>query len=329
MERLFQDLSLQCSLLSFDSYTHCYLATWYVAIPVNFDWSRMPPKLRNGWQHRFLLDFRGQTVTRIVEADKQRIVKVPYTHKLSHLWSVLADVATPDTLPIRLTMFNGGTFAFAYPAWPAVHSARMLDIVLGYPLFDNEIASSSEGIQFFVELDYQVAVTDLYSEMDLPTAQKLWSDALLIHQTLKQLFLCRDHTCVLLDCPPKMKKDQLIALGLHMVFTDIVVDSYTGAKLCQELQKRTRLVIDAAPYKSTSATLRPAFSRKVGKCAECQQHPLLMTDCPDCASTGKVGLGSFYIPRQVITHEGVFREYRGESTSIVPATPGAFSNPLL
>ena len=329
MEAELSLLGLHFSSCSFDSYTHvCCLdsTNLFVCIPANFDWWRMPIPIK--CQHRFLEDFRGQTVCSITEADRQRVVKRPYNYKKGHLWSLVENIDL-DCESIRITMFNGRTCRFGYTEWSAIQRARTLDIVADYPLFDNEIAQSKEGIKFFVELDYVVPVETVSSEKDIPTVYHLMQDALVIHEKLKSIYLCSDHTCMVLVCPLKMKKENVIARGSHLIFTDIIVDSSTGAKLCQELARLTNLNIDSAPYKSTTASLRPAFSRKIGQCLECQNHPILLAECQNCDGTGNVGMGSFYVPRQVITHEGLVREYNGESTSIIPSIPGNFTNPFL
>ena len=318
-------LGLEWSQYPFDRYTHHLNSkALYVCIPVNFDWQRISRRFQ--LEHRFMCDLRGQTVLGITEADQQRVVPHPYNHKKSHVWLLLEKVSQSDLDPIRVTMFNGGTYRFPYSAWTAVQAARKLDIVTGYPLFDNEIANSSEGVKFFVELDYTIQLDQVFSEMDIPSLPQLTKDALLIHEKLKSVYLCSDHTCVLLVCQMKMKKDNLIAIGSHLVFTSMVVDTYTGARLCNILKEMTNLNIDSAPYKSTSASLRPAFSRKIGQCTECQNHPMLIKGCRLCDRQGKIGMGSFYVPRKVITHEGDIREYNGESTSIIPLLPGYFSN---
>lgn len=276
---------------------------------------------------RFLDDFRGRLVTRINIGEQKRIVQHPYARKNGALWSALraCELSSQALAPSRLTMFNGACFKFDYQFWSEIKRVRRADIVAGYPLFDNEIALSGEGIRFFVEVDYRLNVDQVQSELDIPTSAQLLRDGLAIQRAVHSLGLFPDCRCILLDCHMKMKTDRVIAIGLHAVFTNIVVDSATGVKLCQAVQKATQLEVDSVPYKTSSASLRPAFSRKVGDCPDCFGSVELMRDCHTCSGQGKVGMGSYYIPRKVIAHDGTVQDYQGEDTSIIPPRAGTFS----
>jgi hypothetical protein len=250
-----------------------------------------------------------------------RSVCQPYSHQSGELWTILKNQLSDETQPNRLTMFNGGCFKFGYSVWEQVKLARLKDIVAGYPLYDNEIALSSEGVRFFIEIDYRTPVV-----VDLPSRNQLLADAVLVQRVLKGLLPNLDWSCVFLDCQVKMKTDKIIAIGSHLIFSNVVVDSPTGAKLCEFIQKSTNLSVDSAPYRSASVSLRPAFSRKLGVCPDCRGLTGLQPDCVMCKGVGKMGQGSYYTPRKVLTKEGRVKDYTSEDTSIIPVTTGLFTN---
>jgi hypothetical protein len=250
-----------------------------------------------------------------------RSVCQPYAYQNGALWTLLSSQPNDGTQPNRLTMFNGGCFKFDYSLWSSIKAARLRDIVAGYPLFDNEFAQSSEGIRFFVEVDYRTSVVAVQ-----PSRVRLLADAVVIQSVLRGLFPQHDCSCVFLDCHLKMKTEDTVAVGSHLIFSGLVVDSETGAKLCAVIQGQTKLAVDSAPYKTNFASLRPVFSRKLAVCPDCRGFAGLQTDCVVCKGVGKVGQGSYYIPRKVIDRVGRVKEYQGEDTSIIPDGVGLFTN---
>lgn len=275
------------------------------------------------------------------ESNSVKKRKNVYVCKAGHEWTT-----TPEN-PLRLSFFNGGKAHFDYSHWRKIHQARAIDIHKEIILFDNEFVYDKEGCKLFLELDYR-------SKDRAPTEVELIQHALECQKTVKRLFDSNPHVdfgfWVLLSEPkPKIVKDcphPVIAMGMHLVFEDIVVNMAQGAQICLsanlalEAKFGKRELVDNC-YKQSITSLRPIYCRKLDVCQECMGDDEMRISCENCVCRGKTPSTSIYVPSYKM-NTGGRDEYEGDfgafqdycknnlvdvvrRTSIVPAEIGKFT----
>ncbi len=334
METTYQ-WGIKFSDIFFSEYTHDYVVegkrSKYAAMPKSFKWSEFPIEiqktLKKRLKYRFIEDQRQKIWNRLKRDDRSRVVPIKRTGDFHRLLNQRYRRQSKSH-SFRMTSFAGGTYDFPSSAWPEIRRIRNIDISRGIAVFDNEFAPSENGVRFFVEVDYRVPIGDLFWEEDIPNSEVIWSDAKTIFNKLQEKFDGKLSGAVLLTSPPKLKNDQVIAIGFHLIFHNLVVNCEFGRELCLYLRDETRLDIDDAPYKTNYASLRPAFSRKTEDCPDCKilgdyRYP----DCKLCSGTLKVGSGSFYTPVTNLNQTGDPYPYLNESTYITPDEPYQLNRP--
>ena len=193
-------------------------------------------------------------------------------------WGALIDsnVGNPSGELLRATFFTGGSLFMDLVQYRASLTAKAADIDHGRILTDVEVASNYEGIRLFFELDYRT------STVVLPT----WEEAMLhlrvLYRTVTECFPDEEApTMHIATCSRKRKqkrsKDGIdLAWGIHVVFPDIITTTPTMRLIAQLLDSRIsnifpawNAIVDPAPYRKESATLRPCFSYKMIECPIC------------------------------------------------------------
>jgi hypothetical protein len=333
--------------IPFDDYTHRFSRQaeetgekYYVRIPNDLDMDIIPRGIREQLFPRSLIDFRSKMRCRdseVKDIHPGHVQRFPPTGELNKLLKKLKK-GKKSKEKCRLSLFNGvdsGSFTFDYSVWEQIKEARAIDIINEVALFDNEIALSDEGIVFFVEVDYRIPMKSVFNEYDIPNEEQTINDALIIQNVVRKYF--SDVSFVFMTAPLKMKEmGTIYAIGTHLIFYNIIVNSSTGAQICKDIKNTTKLDVDVQPYKRSSASLRPAYSRKIIDCEWCEKDQRLMYNCEYCNlpgrdgnGPGQLGCGSFYTANAVFDSEGVARPYNNEPTSIIPDIPGQFTPKLI
>ncbi len=310
----------------FPDYTHDFLVenqrSKYARIPEDFKWTDLTKDIRAILQrrlkYRFIDDLRLKVWTRLQKADQLRSIPLAYNGDFQQILRDTCKRTSPDQ-SIRMTSFAGGTYSFPSGFWPELRRIRETDLTKGIGVFDNEFALSEEGVRFFVEVDYRLKLNELFWEEQIPNFEIIYRDATILFGKLQDKFEGKLSGAVILTAPPKIKNRDTVCVGCHLIVNNLTVNCDLGRNLCDYLQESTGLDVDAAPYKSQYASLRPAFSRKVGECPECSvlgryKRP----DCKHCSGKLKVGSGSFYTPVKALNDLGELMDYSGESTYITP-----------
>jgi hypothetical protein len=311
------DGTVRCSQ-SFPSFTHSHEGDYLYVPP-----GASPPAASRA---RFGQDLAWNHLSATFQFHCRKTHRQPYA-KQGALMALVQRFQTrfKKQEKMRLTCFNGASAHFPLDQWPAVWAARAEDIAAGLPVYDNEFAYGSEGIRLFFELDHRVPLASAPAEI---FEDRFFVDSCrAIQRVLQEFFPSADLMAHVLLCRPKFKESAWISTGCHLVFPQVVVTCPVGKQLCHLLAQRAGVVVDAAPYKSEVACLRPAHSRKLGRCNLC--FAALVQPCPVCLGCSKIGDASVYVPVYTLTREQVLQPYSGGSTSIIPGDQQGFTATLV
>lgn len=140
-----------------------------------------------------------------------------------------------------------------------------------------EVSHNTIGIRVYFEFDYR-------SFIRLPTEDEMIEHIKLTQNLIRESFPKHDSVyCLVAKCTRKLKKaksdpnGQLkLAIGLHIVFPNIVVDTLTLRQLNLTLDARISShnlffagVVDPASIHTEDATLRPLYAYRMDQCEGC------------------------------------------------------------
>lgn len=253
----------------------------------------------------------------------------------------------------RLTFFNGGTCHFPAKEWSAVLRQRAADVENLVVMYDNHMAYDDEGFRMFFELDYR-------SDYNNPSYDEILQHASLCQDVVKSFFVnnpsanCR---MWFMPCDPKLKfaKDNIepvLAMGVHLIFPDIIVNTQMARQMAAGANLRLEAVfygrnkgelVDMDCYRDHTVSLRPSYAHKIDNCLTCMNDDDMRLTCETCYGRGRVPTGSTYRPMDCFLHDGsskfgdgldgTVQQYVSDNihlimieTSIVCETPGMFTD---
>lgn len=207
---------------------------------------------------------------------RQRNIKDKIPMKKSKWLEHMSDcfnLKNPKGELMRCTLFSDGV----------IHSSRQRyldsmcyitqDIQNDIILTHNEIVHNSEGFHCYFEVDF----TD---DNRLPTDDEIKQYVVTCQKITRECFPTADsHSAILLQnyAHIKQKPDgPKLALGLHIIFTQIYVRSETNLLVANLVDKRISAIYpiwsaatDLESYKHAQSNLRPIFSHKMIPCPTC------------------------------------------------------------
>ena len=172
--------------------------------------------------------------------------------------------------PLASTLFSGGTVHCGAQRYRASLVKKARDLDNGVILTDNEFTHNSIGTRVFFEFDYRSVVR-------LPTLEERKAHISTTQKVVAECFPSTVNTfCVFMTSNNKLKTKAgktMLAAGSHVVFPYIVATTPELKCMAQILDSRIssedpfwNSIVDAGPYKSETASLRPIFSFKMQKC---------------------------------------------------------------
>lgn len=176
------------------------------------------------------------------------------------------------------TLFSGGRlFCTHQEYWRALEPLAR-DIMASKIMTINEIAHNGYGIRVHFELDFR--------QKSLPSDDHKIRILHIIRELVKEVFPNRDCRMYIAAQDPKIKYkakggDPVIAVGLHVVFPLLVVDSHMLRSMNMTLDHRITQefpfyndVVDYQSVRSQSANLRLIYCHKLDPCVTCKAAQL-------------------------------------------------------
>lgn len=178
---------------------------------------------------------------------------------------------------LRATLLSGGCLHMPFSVYWSTLELKAKDIECGTVCTDVEIAHNCEGIRLFFELDYRT------STRVLPSLQDTMPHLSTIYEAVCDCFpsLTSSPVMHISTCTPKRKQKRSsntieLSWGIHIIFPGIVTTTQIMRKIAQVIDIRLSklfpdwpAIVDSAPYRADSGTLRPCFSYKMVDCGLC------------------------------------------------------------
>ena len=174
-----------------------------------------------------------------------------------------------------MTLYTGGTIVCSHEKYTQDLRPKFIaDIIKGHKFAVSEKCPSRCGIRCFFELDYR-------SFVRFPTEDEMKSHCLMAFELIHESFPEANSFGRVAKCSEKLKYSNQggppkLAVGLHIVFPHVIVDTERLRQLCLTLDLRISIqdpmfsgVVDDSSVHTNCANLRPLYCYRLDQCKGC------------------------------------------------------------